>query len=81
MFTAPVNCTRQNEIFDSCPSACLAENCEDINNQPKACNTLIWLCSPRCVCKKGHFRNKDGLCVPAAQCRMYQYNTFLSFKL
>ncbi|XP_073958047.1 zonadhesin-like isoform X2 [Choristoneura fumiferana] len=64
----PVTCTRQNEVWDSCPSACLAENCEDVNNQPKVCNTLVWLCSPRCVCKKGHFRNKDGLCVPAAQC-------------
>ncbi|XP_063616779.1 zonadhesin-like isoform X2 [Cydia splendana] len=67
----PVNCTRLNEEWDGCPSTCLAEGCDNIYNQPTTCNTLIWLCSPRCVCKKGHFRNKDGICIPASQCPTY----------
>ncbi|CAH0674072.1 unnamed protein product [Spodoptera exigua] len=64
----PVNCTRPNEVWDPCPSACLAENCEDADKQPTVCNTLVLNCEPRCVCKKKHFRNSSGICVPVHKC-------------
>ncbi|XP_050562712.1 zonadhesin-like isoform X4 [Spodoptera frugiperda] len=64
----PVNCTRPNEVWDSCPSACLAESCEDAHRQPTTCNTLVLNCGPRCVCKKKHFRNSSGICVPVNKC-------------
>lgn len=64
----PVNCTRPNEVWDSCPSACLAESCEDAHRQPTRCNTLVLNCGPRCVCKKKHFRNSSGICVPVNKC-------------
>ncbi|KAJ0177893.1 hypothetical protein K1T71_006766 [Dendrolimus kikuchii] len=69
-----VNCTRQNEVWDSCPSACLAEYCEDVDNQPIVCNTLIFLCSPRCVCEKNYFRDSNDLCIPAQECREINKN-------
>ncbi|XP_028178877.1 zonadhesin-like isoform X7 [Ostrinia furnacalis] len=65
----PVKCTRPNERWDSCPSACLAEGCQDVNNQPTTCNTLVAnVCRPRCVCNKGYFRNSTDICVPACNC-------------
>ncbi|XP_063367819.1 zonadhesin-like [Cydia amplana] len=64
----PVNCTRPNEKWSKCPSACLSENCEDVNNQPTTCNTLVLNCDPRCICKKGCFRNASDICVPAKDC-------------
>ncbi|GBP26742.1 hypothetical protein EVAR_95253_1 [Eumeta japonica] len=64
----PANCTRSNEVWDSCPSACLAEDCSDVDNQPVTCNTLVLNCEPRCVCKKGFYRNKHGICVKPKHC-------------
>ncbi|KAJ8724344.1 hypothetical protein PYW08_015818 [Mythimna loreyi] len=64
----PVNCTRPNEKWSSCPSACLAENCEDVNSQPTVCNTLVLNCEPKCICKKNHFRNSSGICIRAKDC-------------
>ncbi|XP_063827347.1 zonadhesin-like isoform X4 [Ostrinia nubilalis] len=65
----PVKCKRPNERWDSCPSACLAEGCQDVNNQPTTCNTLVAnVCRPRCVCNKGYFRNSTDICVPACNC-------------
>ncbi|GBP26745.1 Inducible metalloproteinase inhibitor protein [Eumeta japonica] len=64
----PVKCTRPNEVWDSCPSACLAEDCSDVDNQPVTCNTLVLNCEPRCVCKKGFYRNKHGICVKPKYC-------------
>ncbi|XP_026759806.1 keratin-associated protein 16-1-like isoform X2 [Galleria mellonella] len=65
----PVNCTRPNEVWCSCPSPCLAEGCADVNNQPTTCNTLIKpVCNPRCVCMDGYFRDDRDICVPAEDC-------------
>ncbi|XP_073952243.1 zonadhesin-like isoform X2 [Choristoneura fumiferana] len=63
-----VNCTRQNEVWSPCPSACLQEDCTDVNKPPTTCNTLLLNCQPQCICKKGHYRDANGLCVPANQC-------------
>ncbi|XP_048003668.1 zonadhesin-like isoform X3 [Leguminivora glycinivorella] len=68
----PVECTRPNEVWNPCPSACLRENCDDINDQPTTCNTLVHNCDPRCICTKGHFRNASGICVPAKECPINQ---------
>nr|WAP28755.1 zonadhesin-like 2 [Yponomeuta cagnagella] len=64
----PIDCTRPNEVFDSCPSACLAERCEDRDSQPSTCNTLVLNCQPQCVCEKNYWRNKDGICVTPKEC-------------
>ncbi|XP_026318547.1 keratin-associated protein 16-1-like, partial [Hyposmocoma kahamanoa] len=64
----PVNCTRPNEIWSSCPSSCLAESCSDVNNQPTTCNDLVHNCQPRCICAKGYFRNDNQVCVLAKEC-------------
>ncbi|XP_061704905.1 zonadhesin-like isoform X1 [Cydia pomonella] len=68
----PVNCTRLNEVWSPCPSACLRENCKDVNNQPTTCNPLVLNCEPSCICKEGHFRNGSDICVPAKECPNYQ---------
>ncbi|KAI8438374.1 hypothetical protein MSG28_010928 [Choristoneura fumiferana] len=65
----PINCTRQNEEYNSCPSDCSTDRCEDADTPPAVCNTLLLNCQPKCVCKKNHYRNQDGLCVPAKDCR------------
>ncbi|CAH0583154.1 unnamed protein product [Chrysodeixis includens] len=64
----PVQCTRPNEEWSGCPSACLQERCEDIHNRPIQCNTLVLNCQPSCVCKKDHFRNATDICIPAKDC-------------
>ncbi|XP_026731701.1 zonadhesin-like [Trichoplusia ni] len=64
----PVPCTRPNEEWSGCPSDCLQERCEDIHNQPTACNTLVLNCQPKCICKKDHFRNATDICVPVKDC-------------
>lgn len=66
---APVPCTRPNEEWSGCPSDCLQERCEDIHNQPTACNTFLLNCQPKCICKKDHFRNATDICVPVKECR------------
>nr|WAP28757.1 zonadhesin-like 4 [Yponomeuta cagnagella] len=73
----PINCTRPNEVFDSCPSACLAEQCDDRDNQPSTCNTLIENCDPRCICKPGTWRDQSGVCVTPDQCppKLAPYDT------
>ncbi|CAG5046266.1 unnamed protein product [Parnassius apollo] len=65
---APVNCTRPNEIWSNCPSACLREGCENANEEPSVCNTLVLNCQPRCICKPNTFRDKNNICVPVEQC-------------
>ncbi|KPJ07649.1 Tenascin-X [Papilio machaon] len=65
----PVNCTRPNEVWDSCPSDCLQERCEDAGKDPVPCNTFVLNCQPKCVCKANTFRNKDGICVPVNKCQ------------
>ncbi|XP_075975761.1 zonadhesin-like isoform X2 [Anticarsia gemmatalis] len=64
----PVKCTRPNEVWSKCPSACLAEKCEDAGKKPPRCQTLLLNCEPRCICKKNHYRNDDDICVPADEC-------------
>ncbi|KAL0832214.1 hypothetical protein ABMA28_001665 [Loxostege sticticalis] len=68
----PVNCTsRPNEVWDPCPSDCLAEDCANAYDRPTTCNTLLLNCDPKCVCKKDHFRNGSDICVPAKECSKY----------
>lgn len=65
----PLKCKDPNAIWDSCPSACLNEQCEAANSPPVTCNTLLLNCNPRCVCKPGYFKHPEtGLCVPAKEC-------------
>ncbi|XP_061708716.1 zonadhesin-like isoform X1 [Cydia pomonella] len=65
----PLKCKDPNAIWDSCPSACLNEQCEATNSPPVTCNTLLLNCNPRCVCKPGYFKHPEtGLCVPAKEC-------------
>ncbi|XP_073958049.1 von Willebrand factor-like isoform X2 [Choristoneura fumiferana] len=61
-----INCYRQNEEFNSCPSNCVSDTCEDADTTQSMCKNLT--CTPKCTCKKNHFRNEDGLCVPALEC-------------
>lgn len=64
-----VNCTRPNEVWDSCPSTCLREQCEDVDAGDVVCNPLIFLCQPKCVCEKNFYRDSRDICIPAEQCR------------
>ncbi|RVE54610.1 hypothetical protein evm_000731 [Chilo suppressalis] len=64
----PVNCTRPNEVWSSCPSDCLAEQCGNVNDPPSVCNTLLLNCQPKCICAEGFYRNASGICIPANQC-------------
>lgn len=70
----PVKCTRPNEVWDSCPSTCLYENCNDVDNPNVECDDSC-KAEPRCVCDENHFRNNDGVCVPAEECPSYVINT------
>ncbi|XP_047985282.1 zonadhesin-like isoform X2 [Leguminivora glycinivorella] len=64
-----LKCKDPNAVWDSCPSACLDEQCEAADSPPVTCNTLLLNCNPRCVCKPGYFKHpKTGLCVPAKEC-------------
>ncbi|RVE54612.1 hypothetical protein evm_000733 [Chilo suppressalis] len=65
----PVNCTRPNEIWSSCPSACLSERCENVNDPPVVCNSLVLNCQPKCICADGYYRNSSGICIPANKCK------------
>nr|WHN38847.1 Zon1A-L [Andraca theae] len=64
----PVQCTRQNEVWNSCPPGCLFENCEDVDNGLIDCDTV---CSPRCICDMNYYRNSSGICVTPDQCPVY----------
>ncbi|RVE54611.1 hypothetical protein evm_000732 [Chilo suppressalis] len=64
----PVNCTRPNEQWSPCPSACLQESCEDVGKEPVICNTLLLNCQPKCICSEGYYRNSTGICVSPDQC-------------
>ncbi|KAJ2947537.1 hypothetical protein O0L34_g17325 [Tuta absoluta] len=64
----PVNCSSPNEMWDYCPSACLAEKCEDMNKPVSVCTEERPYCRPKCVCDKGHYKNSNGTCVPASKC-------------
>ncbi|KAI5636359.1 trypsin inhibitor like cysteine rich domain-containing protein [Phthorimaea operculella] len=63
-----VNCSKPHEIWDYCPSSCLAESCEDANKPETVCFEKRRYCQPKCVCEKGHYRNSSGICVPASEC-------------
>ncbi|XP_026318518.1 zonadhesin-like isoform X2 [Hyposmocoma kahamanoa] len=63
----PVNCTRPNEVWNSCPSGCRAEYCTDISQQ-SACNELLKNCQPKCVCAERYYRNENDICVPPTDC-------------
>ncbi|XP_062525102.1 multiple epidermal growth factor-like domains protein 6 isoform X2 [Bombyx mori] len=65
----PVNCTRQNEVWDPSPPACLSEYCEDVDRPPAVCNTLVFNNEPKCVCKENYFRNSSSICISAQECR------------
>ncbi|CAH0751880.1 unnamed protein product [Diatraea saccharalis] len=67
----PVECTRPNEVWSSCPSDCLAENCENVNDPFTVCNTLLLNCQPKCVCADGYYRNSSGICIPGKECEGY----------
>ncbi|CAK1579523.1 unnamed protein product [Parnassius mnemosyne] len=60
----PVNCTRPNEVFNNCPSACLREGCEFACEEPTVCNTLVLNCQPQCICKPNTCRDENNICVP-----------------
>ncbi|XP_011564002.2 SCO-spondin [Plutella xylostella] len=63
----PIRCTRFNEVYNSCTDVCTRESCADRNNTSQ-CNTLLLNCEPRCACRKGTWRNRYGICVPANRC-------------
>ncbi|XP_052739975.1 zonadhesin [Bicyclus anynana] len=64
-----VNCTRKNEIWNRCPSACFSEYCGSEEVEPENCFTLVeHVCKPRCVCRKGYRRNSSYECIPKDDC-------------
>lgn len=69
IFSAPVKCTRPHEKWDSCPSPCYRENCEDRDIKPKICTYEgLNTCDPRCTCIEGYYRDQLEVCVPSAEC-------------
>ncbi|KOB79511.1 Zonadhesin, partial [Operophtera brumata] len=64
----PVKCTRPYEVWDPCASECLAENCNDLITVPE-CYPDPKNCQPQCVCCKGYYRNKSGICVHKKDCQ------------
>lgn len=65
--SAPVNCTRPNEVWDPYPSNCNFETCEDMNRECGDSSSG----PPRCVCKPGYYRNQSDICIPATECSKY----------
>ncbi|XP_049870932.1 zonadhesin-like isoform X7 [Pectinophora gossypiella] len=64
----PVNCTRPHEVWSRCPVGCWTDSCEDADKQGGTCNELVHNCQPKCVCEKGYYRNKSGVCVKKSKC-------------
>ncbi|RVE54608.1 hypothetical protein evm_000729 [Chilo suppressalis] len=65
----PVNCTRPNEVYDPCPSACFSDDCAEVIKPVSVCNTLVKpICRPQCVCAKGFGRDTNGDCIPIYNC-------------
>nr|XP_053605938.1 keratin-associated protein 10-2-like [Plodia interpunctella] len=59
-----VECTRPNEVWDSCSSDCLDKKCND--DQQSNCESSG--CVPTCVCKKNFCRDYDDNCVSTKHC-------------
>jgi hypothetical protein len=53
-----------NEEFSHCGSAC-GTNCSDVHKPNLMCTQE---CKVGCFCKKDHFRNKKGICIPKDRC-------------
>ncbi|XP_047532148.1 zonadhesin-like [Vanessa atalanta] len=64
----PVNCTRPNEVWNSCPPPCFSESCRGLSQPPQECIRSGPDCQPQCVCKDGYRRNDDDVCVPVTDC-------------
>nr|UPQ64758.1 zonadhesin-like protein 2 [Plectrocnemia conspersa] len=62
-----IKCTGINEVYDPCPPDCLDERCESLYD-PLMCTAVVRECSPRCVCKTGYLRDKNGVCIPKESC-------------
>ena len=58
----------ENEVYDTCGTACPA-TCKDlrypISKAPKMC---ILMCKIGCFCKPGYYRSDDGKCVLPEKC-------------
>ncbi|XP_060802306.1 cell death abnormality protein 1-like isoform X2 [Amyelois transitella] len=63
-----IECTRPNEIWDSCSSDSLLEKCEELSDRQNGIQTQNSDCRPRCVCKKNFCRDKDDICKPIKDC-------------
>ncbi|KAL4707319.1 hypothetical protein ACJJTC_019857, partial [Scirpophaga incertulas] len=64
----PVKCTRPNEVWSPRVPKCLVERCEDLDDPSQACYSPYRDIMPRCICKKGYYRNSEDICVPKSQC-------------
>lgn len=53
----------ENEVFHSCGTTC-PPTCDN----PSPVRLCTKECAIGCFCKEGHLRNKEGKCVPAANC-------------
>jgi hypothetical protein len=71
---APVTCTRQNEEWKSCPSACYSDYCFDVPLRSQPCNISPGPCFPQCQCVEGFARDYSGLCIPIDECRKYTWS-------
>ncbi|XP_030031197.2 zonadhesin [Manduca sexta] len=65
----PVNCTREHEVWNPCPSECSSGYCDSVDTADYPCNTLLLNCQPRCTCMKNYFRNASDVCISADECR------------
>ncbi|CAG9787136.1 unnamed protein product [Diatraea saccharalis] len=63
----PFDCP-ENEYYDFCALRVCYKKCSDLKYTPP-CPSITPDCfHPACLCKEGHLRNKDGVCVTTRQC-------------
>lgn len=73
--TAPkLKCT-ENEVYRACPERCAFDDtCEQAINGiiiPCAPPPPVFICEPKCFCKRGFIRNNDDQCVPVDTCKSH----------
>ncbi|XP_023941184.2 uncharacterized protein LOC112048060 isoform X2 [Bicyclus anynana] len=66
----PFECSRPNEVYQSCPSYCPSDDCSDASVSGVCPYWLLIVvnCSPRCKCIEHYWKDGNGVCVPYEKC-------------